>query len=332
MATIKDVARHAGVSHSTVSRILNGNTTVAPETRLRVMEAIKHLKYSPNQIAKALKAGKVRTIALVLPRVDWTIFPPIIAGVQNRARERGYLMILCDTNETFEIEREYINRLKNRTVDGFIMCTYAGDDSILRQLKEECIPVVSLLRGLEMPLVDMVVTDNMRGSGWATQHLLDRGCRRIAFIKHPERFMPFRERFLGYNRTLLDNGIPVDPDLIVHDVPVGFAGSHKATEGLLDSGVAFDGILCSSDAGAMGALHSLAKRGLKVPEQVKVMGYGGDRFVDVVAPRLTTMVQPSTLMGEMATDRLIDLIEGGSENHMPLIQRLEAKLAPGETT
>ncbi len=333
VATIKDVARHAGVSHSTVSRTLTNSVPVAAETRERVLAAVKKLNYRPNDIAKALKNKRTRTIGLLLPRIDWTLFPQIADGVENRARQRGYLVILCDVRENPTIERDYVERLKNRSVDGFIMCTYAGNDEILRGLLDECIPTVALLRGVNMPGVDMMLTENFQGARHATQHLIDRGCRRIALVNHHSLVTPFHERRLGYLEALRENGIRPDPRIMIRDVALGSAESRDAVEKMLARGEKIDGMFCTSDSSAVGALQAVVRSGLQVPEEVKMIGFGGNDIISMIMPRLTTMVQPSTIMGERAADRLIDLIEGEVEyGDGGVVERFESQLVQGETT
>lgn len=309
VATIKDVAKLAEVNISTVSRVLSGRKNVSDATKERVMEAIRHLDYQPNLLAQGLKGGRTSTAALVIPNIRNSIFPAVSRGAEDCAVRLGYNLILCNTDEEPEREKDYIEMLQKRFVDGAIFATATDDSDYLLELAGSGFPMVSLMRELHGS-VDTVVAENVESAYKATAYLLEKGCLRVAFLNGSEKISLYRDRFAGYRRSLEDYGVPFDPDIVQEvDTHRDYHSGYHATEALLAKGRQIDGIFSSNDNAAIGAIACLRDRGLRVPEDVKVLGFGNLEISQMTTPSLSTINQPLYKMGEAAMEMLFDRIQ-----------------------
>lgn len=308
MTTLKDVARLAGVSASTVSRTLSGNIHVDEQTQQKVWAAIKELNYKPNILAKSLKEGRTNTVALIIPNIRNPIFPAVTRGAEDIARKNGFTLILCNTDEDLAIEKDYIDKLTNRWVDGFIFATARDDSNHIMELKAQGIPVVFMIRSIGND-PDAVTVDNRSGAYKAVDYLISRGCTRIAFINGPLDIDLYRQRLDGYKNALKKHGIPIDDGLIVNDVNDQDNGYH-AMLNLLDKGIKMDAVFAASDPKAVNAIKAIKSRGLSVPGDISVIGFDNLDIADIVEPSLTTIAQPAYDIGAIAMDTLIKLISG----------------------
>jgi DNA-binding LacI/PurR family transcriptional regulator len=316
MATLKDVARLAGVSASTVSRTLSGNIHVDEQTQQKVWAAIKELKYKPNILAKSLKEGRTNTVALIIPNIRNPIFPAVTRGAEDTARKNGFTLILCNTDEDISVEKDYIDKLTNRWVDGFIFATARDDSSHITELKAQGIPVVFMIRSIDNH-PDTVTVDNRGGAYKAVDYLISRGCTKIAFINGPLDIDLYRQRLDGYKNALKEHGIPIDDRLIVNEVNDQDNGYH-AMLSLLDKGIKMDAVFAASDPKAVNAIKAIKSRGLSVPGDISVIGFDDLDIATIIEPSLTTIAQPAYDIGTTAMDTLIRLIDG-HKNAMPIV-------------
>lgn len=328
MATIKDVAKMAGVSPSTVSRALSGNAPVDRETRERVMRAVEALNYKPNVLAKGLKEGKTSTIGLILPNIRNPIFPSVARGVEDIARKKGYTVILCNTDEDREVEIDYINKLKNRWVDGFIFATAGKDAQHILDLKAKGVPVVLLVRNIGYK-VDAVVIDNFKAAYRATKYLLGLGHRKIALINGDPDLFLYGERLAGYKEALVDSDMSIDDNLIIKGVE-DMESAYDATKELLIRGITPDAILAASDPNAYGVMGALKDMKFSIPGDVAVMGFDDLDVSQFMNPPLTAVSQPCYEMGVAAMERLIELIENGKAE--PSVEMFDAHIVKREST
>lgn len=308
MVTLKDVAKLAGVSASTVSRTLSGSSLVDKDTKQRVWKAVKQLGYRPNLLAKGLKEGHTNMIALLIPNIRNPIFPAVTRGVEDKARQRGYTLILGNTDEDPRIERDYIEKLTNHWIDGFILATATTHSTNLEQLNKDHIPIVFMIRSGGSG-ADAVVADNFGGAYEATKYLISRGHRRIALVNGRNDVELYRHRMNGYIQALKDHGIDVDEQIIVNDADDEEDG-YKAMIALLDKGVTIDAVFATSDPKAIGVMKAIKDRGLRIPQDISIMGFDDLPIASAVEPALTTVSQPIYDMGAAAADKLIDIIEG----------------------
>ncbi|TCL69393.1 LacI family transcriptional regulator [Hydrogenispora ethanolica] len=323
MANIKEVALKAGVSTSTVSRALSGKIFVDPETKKKVLQAVRELNYQPNALAKGLKEGRTKTLGLIIPNLHNLLFPAAIRGITDIAKKHGYTVVLCNTDEDLETEQLYVENLRMRSVDGLIFSTATAASSHIVKLKEEGYPVVLMLRHLNEKL-DSIIIDNFQGAYRATRFLIDRGYRRIAIINGTLGLDLYRQRFLGYQAALADAGLALDETLVVYDT-AGWEDGYQAMLDLWERGGQPDAVVATSDPKALGVIKAVKERKLRVPEDIAVIGYDNLDMSELMDPPLTTMAQPFYEVGTKAAERVIKLINGKGKLK-PVIEKLEVKL------
>lgn len=310
MGTIRDVALRAGVSTSTVSRALSGNIPVNEDTKIRVLEAVNALNYKPNFLAKGLKEGKTNAIGLVIPDIRNPIFPNLAKGIEDTARKKGYNVIFCNTDENLENEINSVSMLKERWVDGFIFATAAEDCKHIYQLKKENFPIVLAVRNIEKDF-DAVVTDNFEAAYEAVSYLIQKGHKRIGIINGNLNLSLYQERYQGYKRALEDAGVPVMEDICFS---CSFANDHcyHTVKEQLEKDDSIDAIFASTDLRAIEAIRAIKDMGLRVPEDISVVGFDDINISSFIDPKLTTVSQPLYEMGKMAVEKLIKMIESKS--------------------
>ncbi|MCO1603418.1 LacI family DNA-binding transcriptional regulator [Desulfosporosinus nitroreducens] len=328
MATIRDVARLAGVSVATVSRVINKTDSVNPETAGQVMKAIEQLQYEPNAVARGLAGKKMGIIALILPDILNPFFPALARGVEDVAHKKGLTVILGNSDDLGLKESSYIKVLKKKYVDGFIFASNTIHEEDVEALRKEQIPIVLLDRGLNTASCAVIRSNNREGSKLAVKHLIEQGCQKIAHIYGPQEFITARERMLGYEE-IAGRLREYSPSLMEQgnfDIESG----RKAVEQLLVRHPDLDGIFAGNDLMAVGALKALHERGIRVPEQVKVCGFDGIGLTEITEPELTTIAQPVYEMGGLAAQILLDEIESGIRENK-LIE-LDVTLIPRKST
>lgn len=331
MVTIKMVAKQAGVSASTVSRALSGKTPVDEITRNKVLEAVKQLNYQPNQLAKSLKEGKTGTIALIVPNIQNQIFPDIAKGVEAVARKCGVGLILCNTDEDIKVEMEYIDKLRKRWVDGFIFATATTvpeSDHILK-LRESGFPVVLVSRVISKD-IDGVTVDNFKASYEAVNYLIKTGHKNVAIINGSLNTSIYKLRFEGYKAALENAGIEFKEDLVIHGDNLN-SGLYNQIYGTLSMGIRPDAIFATSDPKAIIAMKAVKDFGLKIPEDISIMGFDNMEMGMYVDPPLTTTSQPLYDMGALAARKLIAMIQR-KEPQEPMVDILPTDLIIRKST
>lgn len=327
--TIRDVAAHAGVSHQTVSRVINGRDNVTDETRERVLAAIKELQYVPSPLARGLMGSRTHSIGMVTADVTDYFFAQAIAGAELETRTRGYyLMIASVEGETEDDELAYLRLMLERRVEGLIVARPQLPLSA-EQLPPsvERVPLVSV-GSSELPGFMAVDVDNRGGGFEATSLLVRRGHRAIATITGPE-WPSARARLVGYRDALREAGIPYDETLVEAASDWGLESGQEALSRLLTRGASFTAVFAHSDLLALGAIRELRSRGLAVPDDVSVVGYDDIPVASFVEPPLTTVRQPMREVGALAAKLLLDRIAGdggapvGGRIHLPttLVER-----------
>lgn len=307
MVTIKDVARKAGVSTSTVSRTLSGRIPVDPHTREKVLAAVRELNYQPNELAKGLKEGKTKSMGLIMPNICNPVFPLVSRGVEDTARKHGYTLIICNTDEDPIREMESIQKLRKQWVDGIILAASGRENSHIRELKDSGLPVVLLIRRMEDE-VDAVLIDNNASACQAVSYLLETGHRRIAIVNGDRRLPLYRERYRGYIQALKEAGIAPDPGLVLEVTDED--SCYNAVYTFLRSSSDVDAIFAANDLRALEAMRAAKDAGYRIPEDISIMGFDNLQFSPFLDPPLTTVDQPLYQMGQTAADRLLALIEG----------------------
>ncbi|WP_213975759.1 LacI family DNA-binding transcriptional regulator, partial [Tepidanaerobacter acetatoxydans] len=312
MVTIKEVAKKAGVSPSTVSRVLNGSSIVADATREKVMAAVKTLNYHPNFLAQGLKDGKTKTIGLIIPNIRNPIYPVVARGVEDVARKYGYTVILCNTDEDTEIEKESIQKLRKRWIDGFVIAPAAKETEHLAELQKEKFPMVIIIRKLDID-ANTVIIDNFQAAYDAVSFLIKTGHKRIAIVKGNQQLALYRDRFRGYKHALADAHIPIEDELITGDNSDSIQWSldgYNAINSLLNRNIQFDAVLATTDLRAIGAIRAIKDHNLRVPEDISVIGFDNLEFSSLIDPPLSTVSQPFYDIGARAASKLLQLCSG----------------------
>lgn len=325
-ATIKDIARELGISTSTVSRALSGSWDVKQETRELVRKTAEAMHYHPNPMAVGLITKKSRTIGLVVPELQNSFFSLIINGIQRILNEAGYQLLITQSDESAEIESRNLQLLKNNMVDGIIISTTANceqNEELYRELLNDGVPLVFFNRVCSRIEAPKVVINNVKMSFWAVEHLIYSGYKRIAHLSGPDDLSLTRERKAGYAQALRKHGMQVDPTLIVK-AGIYRQDGEEAMKRLLDAGTMPDAVFAFNDPVAIGAMQQIKKRGLRIPEDIAMVGFSESRSALIVEPNLTTIAQPLIEMGEIAARFILRQANGESVG-APVVE-LDAKL------
>lgn len=309
--TIKDIAKMADVSIATVSRVINNkNGGVSDETRERILQIMKELRYSPNRIARGLVTKKTNILGLILPDITNPFFPYLVRGVEDTASQYGYNIILCNSDNNPSKEGTYISILKENNVDGIICTSVLGiKDEDFANSGQKKIPFVFLDRSFNMTNAPVVYTDGIMGMHDIVSYVIANGHKRIACIFGPKNNSSTEQRMKGYLSALGEAGIDFDAALI-REGDYRISGGYDCTLDLLDSGCAFTALVCANDLMAIGALQAMESKNIKVPDDISITGYDDIYVAGITSPKLTTVAQPIYEMGCYAVEQLIKLING----------------------
>jgi LacI family transcriptional regulator len=310
MATMKDVARLAGVSIATVSATVNGTAFVSPELRGRVTEAIQQLGYAPDGVARSLKKGRTQLIGLIVADITNAFFTELVHVIEAAMQDAGYSVLLCDTDEDFEKERHYLRILQTHRVDGVILApTGAGDAYQSLKALSERLPLVLVDRALPDLGLDAATVDSYAGAYEATSHLLDLGHRKVATIAGPHHLGPARDRLNGFRAALEERGIEVRPDFIR-------SGSFREEEAMAAALSLLSGedrptaIFAANNHMMIGVMRAITQLQLNCPRDVSVVGIDDFPWANAFTPRLTVVRQPVEPLGRAAVQLLLARIAG----------------------
>ena len=309
MSTIKDVARHAGVSISTVSHVLNETRFVSEDRATKVHDAVRALDYKPSAVARSLKTNRTHTIGMLTASNANPFFAEVIHGVEASCYERGYHLVLCNSDDDLDKQASYLKTLEEKRIDGLLVMSAHSQPAFFDLLRDRCQwPLVVLdcqAPGLE---ADIIMEDPEQGGYEATRYLLEQGHQSVGCISGPGDLSPSCQRLAGYYRALEDVNIPVKDGWVVEGRLTAESGYQAAT-GMLDNGEPPSALFVGNDIMAMGVICALQTRGYRVPDDVSVIGYDDIELAAYTSPPLTTIHQPKGELGRLAADTLIDRIE-----------------------
>lgn len=324
-ATIADVAREAGVSTATVSRVLAGLGGARPDTQRRVLEAARALDYRPSEIARAFKRRSTQTLGLIVTDIENPYFPQLVRSVEDAARAEGYAVLLCNAADDAERESFYLDLLIDRRVDGLIIAASSLGVRHHEWLAGVRLPVVlvnTVADGVDLP---SITSDNHAGGRLAAEHLLDLGHRRFGHLMAPPRNVDGPDRLAGARQALAGAGLEAaQPVVAVGDPLVG--GGEAAMLALLDRAPDVSAVLAYNDLMAIGALRALGRRGYHVPRDVSVVGFDDVAFAAYVDPPLTTIAQGTIEMGGWAVDQMTRRLRSEVTEHPAPSVRLPVHL------
>lgn len=307
MVSIREVAKKAGVSPATVSRVINGTAKVDPAKKERVLAVIKETGFKPNALARALFKKSSKIIGVIVPNIENAFFGELARAIEEEAYQNNYRILLCNSQNDMEKELLNIQALSQLQADGIIIMTNSED---LASKIESCsIPFVILDRKIEgLDEIAFIEADHYKGGRMAMEHLLHCGCKNIVCMRGPQKFSSGQQRFRGYQDVCRENGLKeqwLDCD---YDYEEGLQVAEKLLEEYPD----VDGILACNDMVAIAVYKILLNRGLRVPEDIQIMGFDNIRFSRLFAPEFSTIIQPIREMGALAAQVIMRYANGES--------------------
>lgn len=308
MAKIHEVASLANVSIATVSRVTSGLNVVDPETRQRVLTAMNELNYVPNGMARNLRNNRSGIIVAIMVDMKNSFFTDFIRGMGDAAQKAGYHLLIADADGDTERENEYLEMLEDKTAEGMILTTARIDQFISRDIKKYRKPIVVAFDQIERGDIPSVFVDNINAARKVVNHLHALGHRRIAFISGSRIRLDFHMRFTGYKQTMQEFGIMHD-ELLIHSEGSTLESGFNMTNKLLDLENVPSAIFAANDQLAIGAMKAILDRGLKIPEDLAVVGFGDLQMASYVRPALTTIHQPRYEIGKQSAELLIQKIK-----------------------
>ena len=327
--TISDVAREAGVSLMTVSRVINDKGEISPATRSHVLDVIERLGYRPSRIAQGLATQRTGTLGLIVPDIANPFFSDIARGAEDRARAAGHHILVCNADESPKRELSVLQSLEEKRVDGIVLCSSRLPDDALRSALTYHPAVVLVNRRLPRAQVGTVMLDDEAGARSATQHLLQSGHRAVGFLAGPLASYSSRQRSKGYHVALAAAGAPYDPDW-VRACSYEVQGGRDTARTLLTDHPELTALFCYNDLVAIGALRASADLGRRVPDDLAIVGFDDIPMAALVTPALTTCRIRRHDLGSQAMSLLLDRIEGCTDGcqevvlHPELIIRASA--------
>jgi DNA-binding LacI/PurR family transcriptional regulator len=309
MVGLKDVAQRAGVSVSTVSRVLTGSPLVNEETRVRVQQAIDALDYRPSRVARRLRGdtASARLLGLIVPDIQNPFFAELVRGVESEAQRHGYLVFLGNSDEDAAKERRYIDLMRAESVDGLLLPASSDSAQAVAELARQGLPVVCVDRRLPRASLDTVIADNVHGARIAVDHLLQLGHRRIGFVEGRPELSTSQERLRGYRQALEEHGVAFDPAL-VREGDSRQAGGREMTAELLRLEQPPTALLVGNNLMTLGALETIHVMGLRIPDDVAIVGYDDIPWALAFNPPLTVVRQPAYEIGQRAAELLLQRI------------------------
>ncbi|ADL08608.1 LacI family DNA-binding transcriptional regulator [Thermosediminibacter oceani] len=310
--TIKDVAREAGVSLKTVSRVINNSSKVKPETREKVLKAIKTLGYRPNAVARGLRIKKTYSIGVIIADITNNFYSNIVRGIEDVALSRNYSMLLANSDEMLSKEKLYTRVFTEKQIEGMIIVPSAGSKEYLKPLLKN-VPIVFIDRDVEELEVSSVTVDNERGAYELTKHLIvDHGYTKIAYISHTMGVTTSDKRYEGFKRALYEFGITPIAELIKLDNKTAQDG-YRATKEIISSGNRPQAIFTSNNVMALGAMKALEYYSLEAPRDIALVTFDDIKWAEGFRPHLTVMSQPAYEIGRHAANILFKQMDGESK-------------------
>jgi LacI family transcriptional regulator len=331
--TIKDIARMADVSIATVSMILNNkDASITSATRERVLEIIKTNNFIPNKVARSMVTRRTKTIGLVISDIANPFYPELARGVEDKANETGYNVIICNTDNDLTKEENYLNMMAEKMVDGVILTRSANRTGDIPGIDRIALPFILINGNAENKNIKgRILISNEKGAYHAVTYLLDKGYRKIILINGETTGQASLERTLGYQKALREYGSDFNEEYVWYGHFKSNWGE-EAVKQILERKIPFDALFCGNDLIAIGAIKALKNAGFVIPDDVGVVGFDDIYMAKMLEPELTTVKQPKYEMGYKATELLVEVLEGPKqiverkiELQMELISRKSTK-------
>ena len=306
--TLKEIAESLGISITTVSKALKNYSDVSDKTRKAVVALAQELNYTPNSFAVNLRTKESKTIGLIIPELVHHFFSSVINGIIAEAEKNGYLVIILQSNESLELEKKQVSLLINKRVDGIIisLSNESNNDFHIKEILRKEIPFVQFDKISKLIPSSKVIINDRKAAMEAVQHLIDKGCKKIAHIRGPENPQNAIDRFLGYKKALENNGRSYDSKLVYSCKNVTFEEGVEFAKQIVEDHPDVDGIFVITDLVAVGVLAYFNEKGIQVPNQIAVIGFSNWFMSQVITPKLSTVDQPSYEMGVAAFTLLLE--------------------------
>ncbi|MGG5485539.1 LacI family DNA-binding transcriptional regulator [Gaetbulibacter sp. PBL-D1] len=315
--TIYDIAKKLNLTAATVSRALNNNEKISENTRKLVQETAIEMNYEQNTLARALKSGKSYNVGVIVPRMDSNFFASVIRGIEEELYPKGYHVIICQTHDQENVETGNINSLLNAQVDGILMSISNSKtkNQIFNSLSRKRVPLIFFDRKKDISGVSSVTIDDFNGAYEATKHLIEQGCKRIAHLSNDRSLEIFKNRYLGYKQAILDHGLEFDESLVIETHSKVEEG-RKTAKALLSMERPPDAIFSSSDFTALGAIQEIKAQGLKIPDDICVVGFSNEPFTRFMELSITSVDQSPIEMGRMTAQVFLEEVNNGKNVKM----------------
>ena len=328
--TIKDIAKIAGVSAVTVSRALNNKPDISSKTKNLILKIAEELEYKPNGLAKSLVTRKTKTLGVLIPNTTDAFFSEVIQGIADECLKFGYSLVLSHTNGSADDELQYLRLLQEKRVEGLFVYPVQEDNRYIDEFKKIKIPFVFLNRHTPAIECDYVANDNQKGAYLAVEHLIQKGHKQIVYMCNKPNSSSGIERIAGCKKAMSDNGLALENlKIIVCDSTMD--SCYKITKQIFENKKHLSAIFCWDDKLAIGAMKAVHEKGLKMPQDIALIGYNDIEISKYLFPPLTTIRQATFKIGTTASKILLERLETGkSLNYKQII--FEPKLIARETT
>lgn len=334
--TLKQIAETLGISITTVSKALKNYPDVSAKTKKKVLELAQTLQYTPNSFAVNLRTRESRTIGLIIPEVVHHFFSNVINGIIAEAEKNGYLVIILQSNESLELEKKQVDLLINKRVDGIIMSlsNESNDDEHIKDIIRREIPFVMFDKISKLINCSKVIINDQKAAFEAVEHLISKGCKKIAHIRGPVNPQNAIDRFLGYKKAIEKNSLNFDSKLVYTCKNVTFDEGKEFAAQIIKDHPDVDGIFVITDLVAVGVIAYFNENNINVPNQIKVIGFSNWFMSQVITPKLSTIDQPSYEMGINSFNLLLDEINQRKElqEFKPKTIELQTSIIEREST
>jgi len=320
IATIKDVANMAGVSTTTVSHVINKTRFVSKDLIERVNDAITTLNYQPYGLARSLRRKQSGTIGIVIPDNTNPFFAEVVRGIEDTCFENGYSVFLCNSDGKPAKERNYLQLLIEKGVDGLVLVSTGDDEEAMRLLENREIPKVIVDREISGLHMDSVLVDNQQGGYSAARYLIELGHRTIGCIMGPSNITPSGQRIEGFRKGLKEGGLLLDENMVATGDFKSFGG-YEGFKKLLRGELVPTAIFVCNDMMALGALNAARELGIDVPEQLSLIGFDDIALASLINPNLTTIAQPKYELGETGAELLLKRINNKGRSESRIVKK-----------
>lgn len=324
ITSLNEVAKKAGVSIATVSRVINNSPNVNPETLVKVQQAIKELNYKPNRVAKRLRNRNASSnlLGVLIPDIQNPFYVEVLRGIEDVAYENKYAIIMCNFSQDEKKEKLYLDILQSESVDGIIAAPTNEQDQHVLKLVKSGLPIVCVDRGLSGVDVDVILVENRKGAFSAVDYLAKAGYKRIAYISGLPNIPSSQQREKGYLDALAENGLQIDRELVKYGDSSHVSGVNLCQE-LLNLPSPPDALFTGNNLITLGALETIHKKGLKIPKEIAIVGFDDMYWSISLNPPLTAVRQPAYEIGKLAAEQLIIRINDPKRPAVSMILKTE---------